>query len=147
MNNWASIEQKKRGLFRMLYQAKKRATSHLKLQVVFLWKHVCALWVNTVQVVSLCNAVSEESIQHCIGYFPQKHCLSAIWVNIALAISLCSVGSGRSRQNCRLLSCAELFVDCGSTFTGNFFCNVGSDRSRQHSISYPPLKRWLCAIG
>ena len=112
MNNRADIEQKEPRLFRMLYPAKKQATSHLKLQPVFLRKHVCALWVNTVQVVFLCN-VSEGSIQHFIGVFPHKHCRSAIWANIALVISLCSVGSDISRQICRLFT--ELLVDCGST--------------------------------
>ena len=113
MNNRANIEQKESTLFRMLYPTKKKATSHLKLQPVFLRKHVYAFWANTVQVVFLCNVVSEGSMQHCIGYFPHKH--SAIWTNIALVISLCSVGSDRSKKNCRLFSCAELFVDCGST--------------------------------
>ena len=115
MNSRANIEQKEPRLFRMLYPVKKQTTSHLKLQPVFLQKHVCALWANTVLVVFFCNVVSEGSIQHCIGYFPHKHCLSARWANIAQVISLCSISSDRSSQNCTLFFCAELFVDCGST--------------------------------
>ena len=56
-------------LFRILYPVKKQVTSHLKLQRVFLQKHFGVPWANTVQVVFLCNVVSEGSIQHCIGYF------------------------------------------------------------------------------
>ena len=58
----------------------------------------------------LSNVVSKASIQHCIGYFPHKHCLSTIWANIALVMYLCNVGSDRSTQNCRLFSCV---VVCG----------------------------------
>ena len=114
MNFQVIIEQKEPRLFRMLYPVKKQATSHLKLQPVFLRKLVCALWANTIKVVFLCNFVSEGSMPHSIGFFPHKHCLSAIWANIAQVIYLCSIGSDRSRQNCRLLSCTELFANCGS---------------------------------
>ena len=35
----------------------------------------------------------------------------------------------------------------GQYYTGNFLCNVGSGRSRQHcSIGYFPVKRWLWAL-
>ena len=90
--------KKKSQDFSVLYPVKKQATSHLKLKLVFMWKHVCALWTNTVQVVFLCNVISERSIQNCIGYCPHIHCLSAIWANIAQVISLCSIGSDRSSQ-------------------------------------------------
>ena len=90
--------KKKSQDFSVLYPVKKQATSHLKLKLVFMWKHVCALWTNTVQVVFLCNVVPERSIQNCIGYCPHIHCLSAIWANIAQVISLCSIGSDRSSQ-------------------------------------------------
>ena len=62
-------EKKEPKLFRILYPVKKQVTSHLKLQRVFLQKHVGVPWANTVRVVFLCNVVSEGSIQHCIGYF------------------------------------------------------------------------------
>ena len=87
----------------------------------------CAQLKSRLPVICLCALgqyiTSSFLVQCCLrrvdiaftGYFPHKHCLSAILANIVQVISLCSVGSDRSIQNCRLFSCAELFVDCGST--------------------------------
>ena len=128
-------------LFRILYPVKKQVTSHLKLQRVFLQKHVGVPWANTVRVVFLCNVVSEGSIQHCIGYFSHMG-------NITQVISLCNVGSDRSTQNCNYFFMQCCLWTVGQHCTSKFSCNIGSGRSKQHcSIAYLPVKRWLCALG
>ena len=48
----------------MLHPVKKQAIRHLKLQPVFLWKHVYAFLASISLVVSLCNVVSEVFEQH-----------------------------------------------------------------------------------
>ena len=48
----------------MLYPVKKQAMRHLKLQLVFVQKHVSLLWANTVQVVFLHNVVSDAFRQN-----------------------------------------------------------------------------------
>ena len=49
-----------------------------KLQIIFLCKVVCGLWVNTGKVIFLCNVGSGRSRQHCIAYFPAKTCLCTL---------------------------------------------------------------------
>ena len=90
-----TLNKKSQNCLVIMYLDKKQTTSHLKLQPVFLQKHVCALCTNIIQVVFLCNVVSDifwqhwlDNIlmlrcasmlaQHCIGYFPHKHYLSAM---------------------------------------------------------------------
>ena len=97
MNFQVNIERKEPRLFVDVVPSQKTGyQKYLKVQLVFLWKYICALWANVAQVIFsssilsqayldstdlikfLCNVVPAWWAQHCIGYLPQKSCLIII---------------------------------------------------------------------
>ena len=157
MSSQANIEQKESTFFGNVVPVKKQTTRHSKLQLGFVQKHVCLLWANTVQVAFLCNVVSDVLGQNWLDSILIQCCPRMVDTALYRLFTLICQGPTLPKFPCAMLDQIDLdnffyVQSCLWTVeqhcTGNFLCNVGPSRSRQHcSIGYLPVKRWLCPLA
>ena len=159
-HNWThepTLNKKNQDSLVMLCLVKKQATRHLKLQLVFGRKHVCLLLATTLQVVFLYNIVSGIFGQNRLDNILTQWCPRMVDAALYRLFTLICQGPTLPKFPCAMLDQIDLdnffyVQSCLLTVeqhcTGNFLCNVGPSRSRQHcSIGYLPVKRWLCPLA